>query len=310
MAKSRDPETNFNIVCCAIGGFIGLFGLVSYLLKESFFVTEPLVSLGAGVALSPYGLDLVKPLEYANGSTWAVEIITLSFTRLVLAVQLVIAGVRLPSRYPKKEWRSLAALLGPGMLLMWAITSALVWAVVPGLDLVGSLVIGACVTPTDPVLSNSIVKGTFADRNMPEPLQMIIIGESGANDGLGYLFLYLPLYLIKHATEDEESRVRDAVLSFLGMTVGRDVVLGVVYGAAVGWCAKYVLYWSERKKYVDEESFHFFVIALAVCIICGFLSWQIPQLKIWQLFIIGTAGLLDVDDVLACFVAGVLFTWE
>lgn len=32
--------TNFNIVCAALGGFITLFGLVSYLLKERFYLSE------------------------------------------------------------------------------------------------------------------------------------------------------------------------------------------------------------------------------------------------------------------------------
>lgn len=32
--------SNFNIVCAVLGGFITLFGLVSYLLKENFYLSE------------------------------------------------------------------------------------------------------------------------------------------------------------------------------------------------------------------------------------------------------------------------------
>lgn len=32
--------TNFNIVCATLGGYITLFGLVSYLLKERFYLSE------------------------------------------------------------------------------------------------------------------------------------------------------------------------------------------------------------------------------------------------------------------------------
>jgi len=32
--------TNFNIVCATIGGFISLFGLVSYLFKERYYLSE------------------------------------------------------------------------------------------------------------------------------------------------------------------------------------------------------------------------------------------------------------------------------
>jgi hypothetical protein len=32
--------TNFNIVCATLGGFITVFGLVSYLFKEKFYPSE------------------------------------------------------------------------------------------------------------------------------------------------------------------------------------------------------------------------------------------------------------------------------
>jgi hypothetical protein len=33
-------KSNFNIVCATLGGFITLFGLVSYLFKEPLFLSE------------------------------------------------------------------------------------------------------------------------------------------------------------------------------------------------------------------------------------------------------------------------------
>jgi hypothetical protein len=62
---------------------------------------------------------------------------------------------------------------GPGMCVMWIVTSLLVWALVPDINFLFALAVGACVTPTDPVLSNSIVKGKFADTNIPRELQRI-----------------------------------------------------------------------------------------------------------------------------------------
>lgn len=84
------------------------------------------------------------------------------------------------------------------MTTMWLASSLLIWGLVPNLPFVHALAIAACVTPTDPILSNGIVKGKFADANIPKDLQKIIIAESGANDGLGYPFLFLALYLIKY----------------------------------------------------------------------------------------------------------------
>lgn len=69
------------------------------------------------------------------------------------------------------------------------------------------------------------------------------------------------------------------------------IVLSIIYGATVGWIAKELLHWAEEKKFVDRESFLVFAITLA-------------------LFIIGTCGMIGSDDVLACFIAGNVFTWD
>ena len=216
------------------------------------------ISLIGGLIFSPHAANLIRPLDYAQGNAEDLETITLYFTRLVLGVQLVLAGVQLPSKYLKQEWRPLALLLGPGMCVMWIVTSLLVWALVPDINFLFALAIGACVTPTDPVLSNSIVKGKFADKNIPRDLQRIIIAESGANDGLGYPFLFLPLYLIKYVGHPELTDghgASKAIGLWFGETWGYTILLSVVYGAVVGYIAKELLHWAEEKKYVDRESF-------------------------------------------------------
>lgn len=312
--------TNFNIVVSVLGGWVSLFGLVSYLCKESFYLSEcrksddprqpqshigrlpsvsrsisklalVVISLLAGVAFSPPAANLIRPLDYA-GSQNNLNDITLYFSRLVLGVQLVLAGVQLPSRYLKKHWKPLSLLLGPIMTCMWLATSLLVWALVPNVSFLHALAIGSCVTPTDPVLSNVIVKGKFADHNVPRDLQQIIIAESGANDGLGYPFLFFALYLMKYTGGDgQDGGAGTAIGLWFGETWGYTILLSVVYGAVVGWVAKELLHWAEEHKFVDRESFLVFAISLS-------------------LFIVGTCGMIGSDDVLACFIAGNAFTWD
>ncbi|RMZ77875.1 hypothetical protein DV738_g4194, partial [Chaetothyriales sp. CBS 135597] len=235
-----------------------------------------------------------SPLEYALDSLENLDTITLYFTRLVLGVQLVLAGVQLPSKYLWVEWKSLALLLGPGMTLMWLLTGLMIWALVPHLSFLSALACAACLTPTDPVLSNSIVKGKFADKNIPKPLQNIIIAESGANDGLGYPFLFLALYLIQYTQGGglgSHGGAGKAIELWVVETWVYTILLSVVYGAVVGWLAKELLHAAEERKFVDRESFLVFAVALA-------------------LFITGTCGMIGSDDVLACFIAGNAFTWD
>ncbi|KAJ5552810.1 hypothetical protein N7494_002188 [Penicillium frequentans] len=306
--------SNFNIIVAVLGGFISLFGLVSYLLKENFYVSEaretpkPLtceqkivISLLVGVALGPNGAQFIRPRDYAMCNHKGVSAIecrdnlnamTLNFSRLVLGVQLVLAGVQLPRKYLQKEWRSILLLVGPGMTAMWIATSLLVWVFARTPSFLHALAVGACVTPTDPVLSAVIVKGKFADNNIPKDLQHLIIAESGTNDGLGYPFLFFALYLIKYVGSLATSGgTGDAMGLWFVFTWGYTIILSILYGAVVGWVGKRLLYWAEQRNYIDRESFLVFAIALA-------------------LFVLGTCGLIGTDDVLACFIAGNTFTWD
>lgn len=177
------------------------------------------------------------------------------------------------------------------MIAMWLSASLLVWAMVPNFSFLHSLAVGACVTPTDPILSNSIVKGKFADKNIPKSLQRIIIAESGANDGLGYPFLFFALYIIKHVMNGGERGAGKAMEQWFVETWVYTIILSIVYGVVVGWLAKELLHYAEQRKFVDRESFLVFALTLA-------------------LFIVGTCGMIGSDDVLACFIAGNVFTWD
>ncbi|KAK2035494.1 Na/H antiporter [Colletotrichum zoysiae] len=270
--------TKFNVVISVLSGWLALFGTFSYLIKETCYLSEALVSI-LGVVAFTHVAGFFKPEECVVSED-AIASVTLDFSRLVLGVQLVLAGVQLPSRYLRKEWKSLATLLGPGMIGMWACTSAVVWLFVPDLPVVHALAIAACVTPTDPVLSTTIVKGRFADENVPEDLQQIIVTESVANDGLGYPFLFQALYLIKYTEADGNPIAGEGGFA-----------AAVFYGWAIGWLAQKLLHWAARYKYLERESFLLFPVGMAI-------------------FILGTCGMFGSDDVLACFVAGNVFTWN
>ncbi|KJZ75607.1 hypothetical protein HIM_05070 [Hirsutella minnesotensis 3608] len=286
--------SNFNVTLALLGGFVSLFGLVSFLIKEHFYLSEALISLLVGVAFGPRGANFIRPKDYAecrwDGVSEAecrdnLNDITLNFSRLVLGVQLVLAGVQLPSRYLVTECKSLLLLIGPGMTLI-------VWLVVGTPSFLQALAVGACVTPTDPVLSAVIVKGKFADQNIPKDLQDLIVAESGTNDGLGYPFLFFALYLIKFLGPGATSGgASDAMGLWFALTWSYIILLSIVYGAVVGFLGRELLHWAERRNYVDRESFLVFSIALA-------------------LFVTGTCGLIGTDDVLACFIAGNTFTWD
>ncbi|RYP66208.1 hypothetical protein DL770_008841 [Monosporascus sp. CRB-9-2] len=152
------------------------------------------------------------------------------------------------------------------------------YLVIPDVAYVDALALGACVTPTDPVLSMSIVKGRYAREYVPQHTRLIISAEAGANDGFGYPYLFLALYLSRYVT---------------GAAIGRwvyetwlyAVLLSVLYGAFVGYLFSTILQQAEKRSFADLESVQVYGIVVAV-------------------FLLGTCGMLGIDDLLACFVAG------
>ncbi|KAJ9074184.1 hypothetical protein DSO57_1008998 [Entomophthora muscae] len=145
--------------------------------------------------------------------------------------QVFAAGVTLPKKYLWKESISLSILLLPVMFATWLISGAIIYLVFP-LSYLEALLISACITPTDPVLANSIVKGRFAENNVPIHVRHIISAESGANDGLGFPYLFFAIFMLKYSTTME------ALGNWVLLIWGYQILLAIIIGAIVGYLAR------------------------------------------------------------------------
>ena len=264
-----------------IGGFITLFGLVSLFVKEHLFLAESLVSTLFGVLIGPKALNLV---EFDIDS---VTYLTQQFTRVVISFQVMEVGVTLSANYVKRAWKSIAIFLGPLMLLMW-FTSAIIIKFILGIGWREALIIGACATPTDPVLAASVLKGKFSNKYIPTHLKNLLAAESGVNDGLGLPFMMLPVLLI---AKEAEGGTAEALKDWFLDIVLYEVILSIVIGIICGFGARFLLKKSIKYNLIDKESFLVFNLALA-------------------LFVTGATALIHSDDLLAVFIAGSAFSWD
>lgn len=205
--------------------------------------------------------------------------------RCVIALQVMAVGVSTPGGYVVKQWRSICMFLGPITLAMYVI-SFLCVKVTLGFTWAESMIIGACITPTDPVLANSVIKGKFANRYIPTHLRNLLAVESGANDGLGLPFLMLPLFLIKYSTSTTTALLHWSLHTWL-----YEIIFSVFLGAACGIGARALLRQSEKRNLIDKDSFLVFTIALT-------------------LLVTGMAALIRTDDLLAVFICGNAFAWD
>lgn len=272
-----------------LGGFIVIYGLGSYVAKDRLYMSEPLIAVTVGIITGPYVLGWIDPLSW--GTMEETNYVTYELSRLVVGVQVLFTGISLPKAYLRKEAISLVVLLFGVMTIAWFVSALLIWGLIPHLTYLESLAISAAITPTDPVLANSITKGRFAEKHVPINLRNIIVAESGANDGLGFPFLFLALYLLARTGEDRGTSVGTEIGRWVYGVLLYRILLSCIYGAIVGVLAHKTLKWAETRGYIDRDNFFAYGFGLA-------------------LFTLGTTGLYGSDDILACFVAGNAFTWK
>ncbi|WVQ88108.1 hypothetical protein IAS59_001842 [Cryptococcus gattii] len=268
-----------------LGGFVVIFGMVSLFVKEKLYVGEAPIATLVGIIIGPHCLNLFNPLGWGGGSEAVADDITLEVTRVVIAISVFAVGVELPKAYMKRHWRSLFFLLGPCMVWGWMVSALLIWGLIPDLTFLASLVVAAGVTPTDPILAQAVIGGKFADKHVPAHIRHLLSAESGSNDGAAFPFLYIALYLLLDASPGH------AVGEWFYMTWAYEIILGVVIGAILGFCARKFMKFAERKRLIDRQSYVAQYVSLAV------LS-------------IGVTSLLGSDDLLSAFACGCAFAWD
>lgn len=261
----------------AVGGLLLILGMLGGLLKERTFVSEPLIALLAGVLLGPAVSGLLDLADLGN------QTVILEEAALVtLGVALVGVALRLPVGYTSGNWRLLVVLLGVVMPLMWLASGLLVYLIL-GLPFWVSVLIGAIVTPTDPVVASSIVAGGVAERSLPSSLRHAISAESGFNDGLALPFVVLPVLVLTEPPGEALSR-------WLTQTVLLEIMAGAAVAVLMGYLAGKTLRWAERKGTMERTSL--LTISLSL-----------------SLTVLGVTELLHLNGVLAAFVAGIVFNF-
>ncbi|KAL9544259.1 hypothetical protein MBANPS3_007719 [Mucor bainieri] len=223
--------------------------------------SSSVVAVIVGIIAGPLVTNGFNPYSWADHDE-----ITKQLTRCIIAIQVMAVGIELPKHYMKKEWLTMTMLLIPTMMFMWLISGLFIWGLVPPINYLEALVISACICPTD-------------------PSSMLTPKYSGANDGMGFPFLFLAIFLIA------EDNVGTAIGKWIYITCLFQIALSCVIGIVVGYVARKVLQWSERNHLIDKPSFLAFAIALA-------------------LFLMSMTGFSGSDDLLACFAAGNAFSWD
>jgi sodium/hydrogen antiporter len=208
---------SFQAIATVLGLLLIVGALASGLAQRSFLSLTALFVL-AGFALGPGGFNKI---DFRPHSGFVED---LAFAALI--VILFRDGLEVEGEMLKREWHLPARKLVIAMPITAAIVAAAAHLLF-GLSWTESFLLGALLSPTDPVLTSSIVTNARVPRLIRHSLNL----ESGLNDGLA-----LPAVL--------------ALLAALSTTSGdfvwwrfviQDLGLGLLYGLACGWLASLLM---------------------------------------------------------------------
>lgn len=161
---------------------MGLLGSIWHRLPLS----PAMLYLPIGFALGPSGASLVTLDPYQNA-----ELLTL-LTEIALLISLFTVGLKLRVPLTDRMWRLPLRLGVIGMLVTSALV-ALAGVYVFNLPVGVAVLLGAVLSPTDPVLASDVQIRDVGDRDR---LRFSLSGEGGLNDGTAYPVVMFGLFLL------------------------------------------------------------------------------------------------------------------
>lgn len=185
--------------------------------------TSAILYLFVGCVVGPMGFGLFhfNPLEQSA----LLEVMT----EIAVLISLYCAGVKMPAPVTYMRWRTPLRLA----FLSMAITVGLVtlfgyhWL---GLPLGAAVLLGAVVSPTDPVLATEIQVRHPDDS---DSLRFALTCEAGINDGSAFPYVMLGLGLLG-LHDLGENLGRWLIIDVLWAT-GAAIGIGILMGGAAGW---------------------------------------------------------------------------
>lgn len=257
----------------ATSTYIIIFGMVSRFTRDTLHLPDSVLAMLYGGIIGMYTLILPVSDGYEP------EDVLFGFARVVIALQAMNIALKLPNGYIFKKATSLLVLLFIVSFVSCIVTFVIV-ASLSEFDIPDSWAIAAACTPSDPVLSSTILHGCFSRENMPERIRLLITSENGISDGVSLILLYVLLDLFMKPP-------RRGIKAFLKKALFLKIVCPVFMGYFVGRVLLFVLKLSHSKRLVGNGTMTVFGISLAIVGMCT--AILLKECESIFIFFMGTA---------------------
>lgn len=256
-------DVSFELALLVVGGLLLAAAALSGWLRGTV-LSISVLSVAAGIVLAE--LDVVSVDPAAKSVLYVVE--------LALVLTLFADGLLVEDELLREHWTPAALALVIAMPLTLAFVALAAKGLFPQLSWQEALLLGAVLSPTDPVVTSTVV----TDERIPATVRHTLNLESGLNDGLA---LPLVLFFLALATGAESAGTEALRLS--GEAVAGACV-GVALALGAAWLWPRLPRGGIEHKYVG-------IYALAI----AFLAFGVAEVTGWA------------NGLIAVFVGGIAF---
>jgi len=228
-----------------------------------------LIYLCVGIALGPYGFNLI---QLRPGAEFLQRL-----TEFVVLISLFSCGLKMNRRFKLKTWKSTLQLIGLVMpITIFAAAAVGHWLL--GLNWGASILLGAILAPTDPVLASEVQLSDPTDR---DELRFGLTSEGGLNDALAFPFVYFGLRWMDDS--NWQNWIQEWVLIDLSWAIAAGFAVGIAVPKVIVWIDKRI----QRLRPADSLMEDFVAIGIV------FITYSIAEI-------------INGYGFLAVFVAGIV----
>ena len=193
-------------------------------LMQRTVLSIAVLSLAAGILLNVAGVIEVEPGAHA----------LVLIVEVVLLVTLFSDGLLVEQEFLRSHWHAPARAIAIAMPVNAALLALMAKLLFAELTWEEAFLIGFVLSPTDPVITSSVVSSA----NVPARVRNTLNLESGLNDGLALPFVLLFLALASGTSDGLATAIGDLALeTVVGLAVGSGLALaaGMLLGRLPEW---------------------------------------------------------------------------
>ena len=253
-------------------------------LTHKRFINIPILYILVGILMAGIGLPLLTP----SGGELAVLVIE-RVSEIIVIISLAGAGLAIDVGTNWRRWIPSWCLIAIAMPLTIGAIFLLGWQVA-GLGIAASVLLGAALAPTDPVLARAVQVGGPGKKQ--DGARVALTSEAGLNDGLAFPFVWLAIGLAGVVSIGDFDWTGWVLYDAIYRTVA-----GIGVGIGCGWITTKILF-GPLGDATNERGNPVIVLLSATFIAYGFAEF-VNGYGFLSVFVAARAGLVFAQNTSA-----------